>query len=147
MSFLNSILKTFVGDKTKKDLSQITPLVAEINSHQKNLETLSHDELRQKTMIFKEEIAEERKSFDLTILKLLEEVKLTSDIDLKESLYQQIDSQEEEAQNAVEEVLNKILPEAFAVVKETARRFVENTSIEVTASEYDRELSQQKKIH
>ena len=144
MSFLNSILKTFVGDKTKKDLSQITPLVAEINSHQKNLETLSHDELRQKTMIFKEEIAEERKSFDLTILKLLEEVKLTSDIDLKESLYQQIDSQEEEAQNAVEEVLNKILPEAFAVVKETARRFVENTSIEVTASEYDRELSQQK---
>jgi len=68
MSFLNSILKTFVGDKTKKDLSQITPLVAEINSHQKNLETLSHDELRQKTMIFKEEIAEERKSFDLTIL-------------------------------------------------------------------------------
>jgi len=145
MSFLNSILKTFVGDKTKKDLSQITPLVAEINSHQKNLETLSHDELRQKTMIFKEEIAEERKSFDLTILKLLEEVKLTSDIDLKESLYQQIDSQEEEAQNAVEEVLNKILPEAFAVVKETARRFVENTSIEVTASEYDRELSQQKK--
>ena len=145
MSFLNSILKTFVGDKTKKDLSQITPLVAEINSHQKNLEILSHDQLRQKTIIFKEEIAEERKSFDLTILKLLEEVKLTSDIDLKESLYQQIDSQEEEAQNAVEEVLNKILPEAFAVVKETARRFVENTSIEVTASEYDRELSQQKK--
>ena len=145
MSFLNSILKTFVGDKTKKDLSQITPLVTEINNHQKNLETLSHDELRQKTIIFKEEIAEKRKSFDLNILKLLEEVKLTSDIDLKESLYQQIDSQEEEAQNAVEEVLNKILPEAFAVVKETARRFVENTSIEVTASEYDRELSQQKK--
>ena len=145
MSFLNSILKTFVGDKTKKDLSKITPLVEEINSHQKNLETLSHDELRQKTIIFKEEIAKERKSFDLTILKLLEEVKLTSDIDLKESLYQQIDSQEEEAQNAVEEVLNNILPEAFAVVKETARRFVENTRIEVTASEYDRELSQQKK--
>jgi len=145
MSFLNSILKTFVGDKTKKDLSQITPLVAEINSHQKNLESLSHDELRFKTIIFKEEIAEERKSFDLNILKLLEEVKLTSNIDLKESLYQQIDSQEEEAQNAVEEVLNKILPEAFAVVKETARRFVENKSIEVTASEYDRELSQQKK--
>ena len=145
MSILNSILKTFVGDKTKKDLSQITPLVAEINNHQKNLESLSHDELRHKTIIFKEEIAEERKSFDLNILKLLEEVKLTSDIDLKESLYQQIDSQEEEAQNAVEEVLNKILPEAFAVVKETARRFVENTSIEVTASEYDRELSQQKK--
>ena len=144
MNILNSILKTFVGDKTKKDLSQITPLISEINSHQKNLETLSHDELRQKTIIFKEEIAKERKDFDLTILKLLEEVKLTGDIELKESLYQQIDSQEEEAQNAVEEVLNKILPEAFAVVKETARRFVENTSIEVTASEYDRELSQQK---
>ncbi|MFQ3341241.1 MAG: preprotein translocase subunit SecA, partial [Flavobacteriaceae bacterium] len=144
MSIINSILKTFVGDKTKKDLSQITPLVAEIKSHQKNLETLSHDELRQKTIAFKELISEERKSFDLAIETFKENVQKTSDIDEKESLYQQIDTQDEEAQKAVEALLNKILPEAFAVVKETARRFVENTSIEVTASAYDRELSQQK---
>ena len=71
-------------------------------------------------------------------------MKETNDIDAKESLYQQIDSQDEEAQKTVEDLLNTILPEAFAVVKETARRFVENTTISVTASAYDRELSQNK---
>ena len=144
MSFLNSILKTFVGDKTKKDLSKITPLIAEINQHQNSFEKLSHDDLRQKTAAFKQQIAEARNNFDATIEQLQKDVKETNDIDAKESLYQQIDTQEEEAQKAVEDILNLILPEAFAVVKETARRFVENTTIEVTATASDRELSQQK---
>ena len=144
MSFLNSILKTFVGDKTKKDLSKITPLIAEINQHQNSFEKLSHDALRQKTAAFKQQIAEARNNFDATIEQLQKDVKETNDIDAKESLYQQIDTQEEEAQKAVEDILNLILPEAFAVVKETARRFVENSTIEVTATAYDRELSQQK---
>ena len=144
MSFLNSILKTFVGDKTKKDLSKITPLIAEINQHQNSFEKLSHDALRQKTAAFKQQIAEARNNFDATIEQLQKDVKETNDIDAKESLYQQIDTQEEEAQKAVEDILNLILPEAFAVVKETARRFVENTTIEVTATASDRELSQQK---
>ena len=144
MSFLNSILKTFVGDKTKKDLSKITPLIAQINKHQKDFESFSHDALRQKTEDFKQQITSARSSFDTTIEQLKKEVKETNDIDSKESLYQQIDSQDEEAQKTVEELLNTILPEAFAVVKETARRFVENTTIEVTASAYDRELSQNK---
>jgi preprotein translocase subunit SecA len=144
MSFLNSILKTFVGDKTKKDLSKITPLIAQINKHQKDFESLSHDALRQKTEDFKQQITSARSSFDTTIEQLKKEVKETNDIDAKESLYQQIDSQDEEAQKTVEDLLNTILSEAFAVVKETARRFVENTTIEVTASAYDRELSQNK---
>ena len=144
MSFLNSILKTFVGDKTKKDLSKITPLIAQINKHQKDFESLSHDALRQKTEDFKQQITSARSSFDTTIEQLKKEVKETNDIDAKESLYQQIDSQDEEAQKTVEDLLNTILPEAFALVKETARRFVENTTIEVTASAYDRELSQNK---
>jgi preprotein translocase subunit SecA len=144
MNFLNSILKTFVGDKTKKDLSKITPLIAEINQYQNSFEKLSHDALREKTIAFKQQISEARASFDSTIEQLQKEVKETHDIDAKESIYQQIDTQDEEAQKAVEEVLNLILPEAFAVVKETARRFVENTTIEVTATAYDRELSQQK---
>jgi preprotein translocase subunit SecA len=144
MSFLNSILKTFVGDKTKKDLSKITPLIAQINKHQKDFESLSHDALRQKTEDFKQQITSARSSFDTTIEQLKKEVKETNDIDAKESLYQQIDSQDEEAQKTVEDLLNTILPEAFAVVKETARRFVENTTIEVTASAFDRELSQNK---
>ncbi|MGI9540888.1 MAG: DEAD/DEAH box helicase, partial [Flavobacteriaceae bacterium] len=144
MSFLNSILKTFVGDKTKKDLSKITPLIAQINKHQEDFESLSHDALRQKTEDFKQQITSARSSFDTTIEQLKKEVKETNDIDAKESLYQQIDLQDEEAQKTVEDLLNTILPEAFAVVKETARRFVENTTIEVTASAYDRELSQNK---
>jgi len=56
MSFLNSILKTFVGDKTKKDLSKITPLIAEINQYQNSFEKLSHDALREKTIAFKQQI-------------------------------------------------------------------------------------------
>jgi len=144
MSFLNSILKTFVGDKTKKDLSKITPLIAEINEHQTSFENLSNDALRQKTEAFKLQIASARSNYDTSIEQLKKDVKETNDIDAKESLYQQIDSQDEEAQKAVENILNTILPEAFAVVKETARRFVENTTLEVTATSYDRELSQKK---
>jgi preprotein translocase subunit SecA len=144
MSFLNSILKTFVGDKTKKDLSKITPLIAEINEHQTSFENLSNDALRQKTEAFKLQIASARSNYDTSIGQLKKDVKETNDIDAKESLYQQIDSQDEEAQKAVENILNTILPEAFAVVKETARRFVENTTLEVTATAYDRELSQKK---
>ena len=144
MSFLNSILKTFVGDKTKKDLSKITPLIAEINKHQTSFENLSNDALRQKTEAFKLQIASARSNYDTSIEQLKKDVKETNDIDAKESLYQQIDSQDEEAQKAVENILNTILPEAFAVVKETARRFVENTTLEVTATAYDRELSQKK---
>ncbi|MDC3366695.1 preprotein translocase subunit SecA [Flavobacteriaceae bacterium] len=144
MSFLNSILKTFVGDKTKKDLSKITPLIAEINEHQTSFENLSNDALRQKTEAFKLQIASARSNYDTSIEQFKKDVKETNDIDAKESLYQQIDSQDEEAQKAVENILNTILPEAFAVVKETARRFVENTTLEVTATAYDRELSQKK---
>ncbi|MFZ8960505.1 MAG: preprotein translocase subunit SecA [Flavobacteriaceae bacterium] len=144
MSILNSILKIFVGDKTKKDLSTIIPLVSEINSHQQHFETISNDALREKTAYFKQRLAEARKEYDTTIEKLRTEAKSTSDLDQKESIYQQLDQQEEAAHQAEEAILNQILPEAFAVVKETARRFVQNTSIEVTASAYDRELSQTK---
>ena len=144
MSILNSILKIFVGDKTKKDLSTIIPLVSEINSHQQHFEAISNDALREKTAHFKQRLAEARKDYDTTIEKLRTEAKSTSDLDQKESIYQQLDQQEEAAHQAEEAILNQILPEAFAVVKETARRFVQNTSIEVTASTFDRELSQTK---
>ena len=141
MSILNSILKTFVGDKTKKDLSKITPLIAEINSFQKSFESLSHDELREKTTEFKSLIAKGNQAFTENINRLQETVKKTNDLDEKEALYKEIDQENEAAQANAETILNSILPEAFAVVKETARRFVENKTIEVTARTYDRELS------
>ncbi|MDG2387037.1 MAG: preprotein translocase subunit SecA [Flavobacteriaceae bacterium] len=144
MSILNNILKTFVGDKTKKDLSKITPLVHEIKTFEEQLQVLSHDELRAKTSHFKKQIAEIRAPFDQTISSLLEEVKTIQNLDEKENIYLQVDSQNDAAQKASEELLNQILPEAFAVVKETAKRFKENEWLEVTANSNDRELANDK---
>jgi len=144
MSILNKILKTFIGDKTKKDLSTITPLVREINIYREKFESLSNDALRQKTLYFKKQLEEGKKGFIQEIEKLQKEVENNSDIDIKEEIYQKIDTLSNDADKASEDILNKLLPEAFAVVKETARRFKENNSIEVTASSYDRELSQNK---
>ena len=142
MSILNSIIKTFVGDKTKKDLKKITPLVSKINDYQKNFESFSNDQLREKTTQFKSLLSQENQSFSKNIESLEKQVVNTSDLDEKESIYKQIDREKEESQKNTENLLNSILPEAFAVVKETARRFVINKEMEVTASSYDRELSQ-----
>ena len=144
MSILNSIIKTFVGDKTKKDLKKITPLVSKINDYQKNFESFSNNQLREKTIQFKSLLSQENQIFSKNIESLENQVLNTSDLDEKESIYKQIDQEKEESQKNTENILNSILPEAFAVVKETARRFVINKQMEVTASSYDRELSQLK---
>ena len=144
MSFLNNILKAFVGDKTKKDLKSILPLVDAIKSHKAALEQLSHDELRAKTLEFKAKIKEGRAPFDTEINAHKETILSLEDIDERERLYNRIDQLEKDALEQTEEVLLAILPEAFAVVKETAVRFMHNTSIEVTANEFDRSLSQDK---
>lgn len=141
MSLINSILKVFVGDKSQKDIKAIQPYITKIKTFEPALQALSNDELRAKTAAFKEIIKEGRKTQDEKIAKLLQEIEVTSDIDQKESLYLEIDRLEKEAYDATEKVLLNILPEAFAVVKETARRFKENTSIEVTATAKDRELA------
>ncbi|MAC92837.1 MAG: preprotein translocase subunit SecA [Flavobacteriaceae bacterium] len=141
MSILNNILKTFIGDKTKKDLKNITPLVDEIKSFENQLQALSNDELRAKTDYFKKQIAIARGPFDEKIETLLEEVKITPDLDEKEKIYQQVDEENEAARIVSEEILNQILPEAFAVVKETAKRFKENENLEVSASAKDREIA------
>ena len=141
MGFLNTVLKLFLGDKTQKDLKKTLPIVGQIKQHKEAFEKLSHDDLRAKTQAFKSTIAAGRKPFDESIEALREKVVKTDDIDEKEDLYKQIDSLEEDAQKAIAKILDEILPEAFAVVKETARRFVENQHIEVAATAYDRELS------
>ncbi|MDC0643626.1 preprotein translocase subunit SecA [Flavobacteriaceae bacterium] len=144
MSFLNNLLKAFVGDKTKKDLKSILPLVDAIKSHKAALEQLSHDELRAKTLEFKAKIKEGRAPFDTEIDAHKETILSLEDIDERERLYNRIDQLEKDALEQTEEVLLAILPEAFAVVKETAVRFMHNTSIEVTANEFDRSLSHDK---
>ncbi len=141
MNFLNSVLKVFVGDKSKQDIKAISPLVEKIKAFEPELETLSHDALRAKTAYFKSKIAEATKPSDEHIAKLLEEAENTEDIDRREDIYQEIDKLKDDVYNIIEEVLNTILPEAFGVIKETTKRFVNNTSITVTANTFDRELS------
>ena len=144
MSFINSILKVFVGDKSQKDVKAIQPLVTKIKSFESALSALSHDELRHKTEEFKSKIKSARAEKDQKIAQLKAEAEATSDIDKREDIYNEIDALEKEAYEISEKTLNEILPEAFAVVKETARRFKENTSITVNATARDRELSSTK---
>jgi len=141
MSFLNRVLKTFVGDKAQKDISKIQPLVAEINQIQKKLENITNDELRSKTFNLKKQIKENRSDIDKEIADIEIEIETSKSYEIKEQLYMKIDSLEEDAYTVVQSLLEVILPEAFAIVKETARRFKINSSLEVSATDFDRILS------
>ena len=141
MSFINSIIKIFVGDKSQNDVKSLQPYLTKIKTFETALKALSHDELRAKTAEFKEKIKQARAEKDSKIAALKADVELIEDIDKREDIYVSIDALEKEAYEISEKVLMDILPEAFAVVKETASRFKENTQIEVTATAKDRELS------
>ncbi|MEC8682746.1 MAG: preprotein translocase subunit SecA, partial [Bacteroidota bacterium] len=144
MGLLDKVLKVFVGDKSKQDVAAIQPIVDKIKSFEAQLEALSHDELRQKTTEFKAKIADALSDTNATLLQLEKEADETEDIDRKEEIYAEIDKLKDESYKISEAVLNDILPEAFAVVKETAKRFVHNPQLKVTASAFDRELSAEK---
>ena len=144
MSFFNSILKFFIGDKTKKDIKSILPIVEEIKSFESNISKLNNDELREQTLNFKSEIELSINEIKSKIKELKEAVDKTDDFDEKEELYTQIDKCEEESYKITEDTLNKILPQAFAVVKETAKRFFNNKELIVKATAFDREISANK---
>ncbi|MFQ3368842.1 MAG: preprotein translocase subunit SecA [Flavobacteriaceae bacterium] len=141
MSILNSILKIFVGDKSKQDVKIISPIVKRVISFEKNISQLSNDELRAKTLYFKSTIEDSIKILNDQIKSLESEVESTDDFDKKEELYNNIDKLKDEIYLATEETLDEILPEAYAVIKETAKRFTENTKIKVQANNFDREIS------
>ena len=141
MSVLSGILKTFVGDKAKKDLKGLYPLVDNIHQATATLNDLTHDQLRDQTTIFKKEIAAIRKPFFDKIDALKATIDQTVDVDEKESHYNEIDTLTKQSHLEVASYLDKILPQAFAVVKETAKRFKENEFLEVTASPFDRSIS------
>ena len=141
MSFLNRILKTFLGDKAQKDVSIIQPLVLEINQIQKEFENISNDELRSKTSSLKKKIKDGRSQIDKEIHDIEIDIETTKSYETKEQLYLKIDSLEEKAYQDIQSILNIILPEAFAIIKETARRFKLNSSLEVSAKNFDLILS------
>ena len=141
MSLLNSVLKVFVGDKSKQDVKAILPVVNQIKEFESKIAALSNDALRAKTAAFKDQIKMASNDNEERISALQQEANNTTDIDRKEDIYQEIDSLNDLVYESTQSVLNDLLPEAFAVVKETAKRFVENSEIAVTASGFDREIS------
>ncbi|MGV3761684.1 preprotein translocase subunit SecA [Parapedobacter sp.] len=138
LTFLSKIF----GSKSDRDIKHIQPLVAKIKEEYPKLAALTNDELRAKTADFKQRIAEFLADIDKEIAALKVEadqegVEMTE----KTAIYDKVDKLGKDRDRQLEEVLMQILPEAFAVVKETARRFTENTEITVTASDFDRELA------
>jgi preprotein translocase subunit SecA len=118
-----NILKKVFGDKQKKDVKLLTPVVEEINAEYEKIKNLSDDELKSKTLEFKEKIQE----YTAEIRKSIEELKnrLHSDEEFdRNSAYDELDNLEEDLIEKYEEILDEILPEAFAVVKSTCERFV-----------------------
>ncbi|MFL0171598.1 preprotein translocase subunit SecA [Tenacibaculum maritimum] len=140
MNILNSVIKLFVGDKQQKDLKTLQPIVDKVTSFEKKISQLSNDELRQKSNDFKTKIKEATKSFNEQIATLEMEAK-SADIDRQEDIYAEIDELKDQSYKASEAILQEIMPEAFCVVKETAKRFANNKQLEVTATPFDRELS------
>ncbi len=134
-------LKKVFGTKYDKDVKAINPYVTKTNAFFSQYANLSHDELRNKTLEFRERIAAHLQGINEDIAKAEAEAKSESDFAVKEDLYRQIDAYKEERDNHQEDILLEILPEAFAVVKETARRFSNNESLAVTATQQDKDLA------
>ncbi|WP_159637179.1 preprotein translocase subunit SecA [Sphingobacterium composti Ten et al. 2007 non Yoo et al. 2007] len=138
-------LSKLFGSKSERDIKSIQPIVEKIKGEYSKLTNLSHDELRAKTIEFKSRIQEYLKEIDAEISELKGKADDQSvDISEKTEVYEKIDKLKKDRDKKLEEVLADILPEAFAVVKETARRFTENEVVEVTATDFDRELAARK---
>tara|TARA_B100001079_G_scaffold43990_1_gene35256 strand:+ start:1514 stop:4876 length:3363 start_codon:yes stop_codon:yes gene_type:complete len=145
LGFLNKGLRKILGSKSEKDLKKLQPYVNKINNEYNILSKISDQDLRNKTKYFKEEINKELEQTSKEILNLKKSYKSAGEeIEIKENILNQIDKLKESQIKIIEDKLNEILPQAFAVIKETARRFSENKQLEVIAGDHDRKLSQTK---
>ena len=143
---IGAISKLFGGNKSEKDVKKITPQVALINGFFAQYQSLSNDELRSKTQEFKQRINEYLSDIDS---KIAERKQAAEDLPLEEInsrdvIYKEIDALKKDRDTELEKVLLDILPEAFAVVKETSRRFKDNATLECTANDLDRVLAVKK---
>ncbi len=140
LGFLSKIF----GSKYERDIKQISPIVDDSHTAYEGISKLNDDQLRNKTQEFRQRIAEYIKDEQSIIDDQRSKAEATSDIEEKQALFSEIDKLEKEILKKIEEVLKELLPEAFAVVKETARRFKENAQITVKATQLDRDLAVQK---
>ncbi|MEZ4943002.1 MAG: preprotein translocase subunit SecA [Saprospiraceae bacterium] len=135
------LLKKILGTKQDRDMGQYQGSVDEINEYFAAYRNLSTDELRNKTLDFRARIAEYLKDIDAEIESINRQAIDSEDFHEKEDLFKEVDELRKQRDKALEEVLRDILPEAFAVVKETSRRFMENETITVAATDHDRMLA------
>ena len=140
---LKGLLKIFLGDKSSSDLKEIQPVVDAILLAEKSLINLSADELRAKSIDLRTRINDHIADLqgEIDELKIKAETMPESDLDSKEAVFERIDKLELEINVELEVVLAEILPEAFALVKETAKRFTSEGEIEVTALQYDKDIA------
>lgn len=141
--------KFFGGNKSDKDVKKLTPTIAQINTFYEQYHALTNDQLRYKTQEFKQRIAEYLSNITAEIDKMIasaEEMDST-DFQSKEKIYDEVDKLKKKKDEKLEEILLDILPEAFAVMKQTAKRFSENKEIVSTATELDHKLIQQGKSY
>jgi preprotein translocase subunit SecA len=138
-----TFLKKLVGNKADRDLKSINPILADTLKAYETIKNLTTDELRAKTAEFKARIAEhiQPEISQIAEMKLQIDSDPDMDVDLKEKMYEDIDKLETTSYEKTQEILNQILPEAFSVMKETARRFKDNETVEVTATQMDRDLA------
>lgn len=136
------LIKKLLGTKSQRDIKGIEHLVAAIHTAYERVREMSNDELRAETIRFRAIIQEQIAENEAEVARLKEEAEGESlSIDEKEDLYRQVDQVGKQTDKIIEEVLQDLLPEAFAVMKETGRRFKENEKVEVTATDFDRDLA------
>ncbi len=144
MSIIDSILNIFLGDKGKKDVKEVTPVVNSILKIEEDLKNISNDDLRSITTFFKKEIQELKKPFYNKIENIKETITKSENIDENENRYNEIEKIENNYLGLLDEYLDTILPKAFAVIKETTRRFKNNSEIIVKSTSFDEEISSNK---
>ncbi|HNA42654.1 MAG TPA: preprotein translocase subunit SecA, partial [Saprospiraceae bacterium] len=141
---LTNALSKLFGTKYDRDIKTYLPVVSNIHEEGAQLAGLSHNELRLVSLELKERIKDYLADIDAEITKINEQANIEEDIHQKEALYEQVDALKKDRDLQLEVVLKDILPRAFALVKETAKRFTENTEIEVEATDHDRNLAAKK---
>ena len=138
----NDILKKLFGNKSDRDMKELLPIVAKVNAEWEKIKGLSHDELRAVAEDLKKQVREYIREEEEEIASLKRKVdEEKPSIEEREEIYDRVDKLEERIDKKVEEVLTDIMPRAFAVMKDTARRFKENKEIEVMATQFDRDLA------
>ncbi|MDX5447311.1 MAG: preprotein translocase subunit SecA [Bacteroidota bacterium] len=141
MVMIGNILQKLFGNKSDRDIKDIQPYVDRIKQAEPSIQELSDQELRERTHQFRDKIREAISEQEVAITELKASIENEENVDRKEELYNQMDALEKESYEITEKVLEDILPEAFALVRETARRLKENGLLRVKATEWDHELA------